>query len=73
MIVWDRGRWVQREDDQTGENKLLFDLYGHKLRGRWTLVRTKRNPKEWLLIKKVDGHARSEDEAELPPSRCIRG
>lgn len=30
MIVWDRGRWVQREDDQTGDNELLFDLYGYK-------------------------------------------
>ena len=73
MIVWDRGLWVQREDDQTGENKLLFDLYGHKLRGRWTLVRTKRGPKEWLLIKKVDGHAREADEAVLPPESVYSG
>jgi bifunctional non-homologous end joining protein LigD len=73
MIVWDRGRWVQREDDQTGENKLLFDLYGYKLRGRWTLVRTKRDPKEWLLIKKVDGHVREGDEAELPPESVYSG
>ena len=73
MIVWDRGRWAQREDDQTGEDKLLFDLYGHKLRGRWTLIRTKRDPKEWLLIKKVDGHARGGDEAELPPESVYSG
>ncbi len=73
MIVWDRGRWVQREDDQTGENKLLFDLYGHKLRGRWTLVRTKRDPKEWLLIKKADGFARSGADAELPEESVYSG
>ncbi len=73
MIVWDRGLWVQREDDQTGENKLLFDLYGHKLRGRWTLVRTKRSPKEWLLIKKVDGHVREGDDAVLPPESVYSG
>ena len=73
MIVWDRGRWVQREDDQTGDNKLLFDLHGHKLRGRWTLVRTKRNPKEWLLIKKVDGHARQGADAELPEESVYSG
>jgi len=73
MIVWDRGLWVQREDDQTGENKLLFDLYGHKLRGRWTLVRTKRGPKEWLLIKKVDGHAREGEAAALPPESVYSG
>ncbi|HJO05354.1 MAG TPA: DNA ligase D [Acidobacteriota bacterium] len=73
MIVWDRGRWVQREDDQTGDNKLLFDLYGYKLRGRWTLVRTKRNPKEWLLIKKADGFARRGDEAKLPQESVYSG
>lgn len=73
MIVWDRGRWVPREDDQTGDNKLLFDLYGHKLRGRWTLVRTKRSPKEWLLIKKVDGYAREGEEATLPEESVYSG
>ncbi len=73
MIVWDRGRWVQRFDKQTGENKLLFDLYGHKLRGRWTLVRTRRDPKEWLLIKKVDGWSRQGDEADLPQESVYSG
>ena len=73
MIVWDRGRWVQREDDQTGDNKLLFDLYGYKLRGRWTLVRTKRDPKEWLLIKKADGFARTGAEANLPEESVYSG
>lgn len=73
MIVWDRGRWMPREDAQTGDDKLLFDLYGHKLRGRWTLVRTGRNPKEWLLIKKADGHAREGEEAELPDESVYSG
>jgi bifunctional non-homologous end joining protein LigD len=59
-IVWDRGAWVNIEDPKHGleQGKLLFDLYGHKLRGRWTLVKLKNTPKEWLLIKKPDAHAR---------------
>ena len=73
MIVWDRGVWVEREDDQTGENKLLFELHGHKLRGLWTLVRTKRSPKEWLLIKKVDGWARSGDAAAVSERSVFSG
>ena len=58
MIVWDRGKWVAREDIERGfeQGKLLFELKGYKLRGVWTLVRTKRGEgKEWLLIKKPDG------------------
>jgi bifunctional non-homologous end joining protein LigD len=43
VIVWDRGTWCPVEDPVAGldSGKLLFDLMGHKLRGRWTLVRTK--------------------------------
>src|SRR5438132_1953438 len=59
VIVWDRGRWTPVEDPRAGleRGKIVFDLEGHKLRGRWQLVRTKGSPKEWLLIKKPDAHA----------------
>jgi len=69
VIVWDKGRWVAVEDPAAGlvKGKLLFDLYGFKLRGRWTLVRTKGSSngesKEWLLIKKPDAYA---DAADRP-------
>src|SRR6185503_7916453 len=43
--------------------KLLFDLVGHKLRGRWTLVKTRGTDKDWLLIKKEDGFSSTR---ELP-------
>ena len=33
---------------------LLFELRGHKLRGKWTLVKIKRGKEEWLLIKERD-------------------
>ena len=57
MIVWDRGRVSYREvsaEDGIKRGKLDFDLTGYKLRGRFALVRTKRDPKEWLLFKKED-------------------
>jgi bifunctional non-homologous end joining protein LigD len=82
MIVWDRGTWVPLEDPDRGmvAGKLLFELRGYKLRGVWTLVRTKRPrgeggkepSREWLLIKKVDGASRTADteaaEAFAPES-----
>ena len=53
VVVWDRGRWESLEGDPAEgfeRGKLLFDLHGHKLRGRWTLVRTTRGENEWLLM-----------------------
>src|SRR5262245_16120882 len=64
VIVWDRGAWTPVEDPDEGleKGKLLFDLAGYKLRGRWQLVRTKKKgqavSKDWLLIKKPDAWSR---------------
>jgi bifunctional non-homologous end joining protein LigD len=62
VIVWDRGVWIAVEDPVAGleSGKLLFDLVGHKLRGRWTLVKTKGGDQDWLLIKKEDGFSGAE-------------
>jgi bifunctional non-homologous end joining protein LigD len=57
VIVFDRGRWVSHGDPEEGlrDGKLLFDLWGYKLRGRFTLFRTKGGaPNAWLLVKKPD-------------------
>ncbi len=60
VIVWDRGAWLPLEDPDEGlrKGKLLFELRGYKMRGEWTLVRTKskgrEKSKEWLLIKHAD-------------------
>ena len=58
MIVWDRGVWTPVEDPYEGlENgKLLFELHGHKLLGKWTLVKTKQAPNSWLFIKERDAY-----------------
>ena len=65
VIVWDRGEWVPIEDPLEGlrKGKLLFDLKGYKLKGRWTLVKLKKTEKDWLLIKERDGYA----AADPPP------
>ncbi len=60
VIVWDRGRWTPREDPDAGleRGKLLFDLEGYKLRGRFALVRTRRaegGKSEWLLLRERGG------------------
>ena len=64
VIVWDQGTYVELEDFAAGfsDGKLLFDLSGHKLRGRFTLIALKggeNTGKEWLLIKERDRWART--------------
>src|SRR4029079_14939826 len=56
VIVWDRGEWVPLEDWKEGlvKGKLLFELRGHKLHGKWTLVKIKKSERDWLLIKERD-------------------
>jgi bifunctional non-homologous end joining protein LigD len=75
VIVWDRGPTIHLLDPEAGvrDGKLLFELRGHKLRGLWTLVKTKRDPKEWLLIKKPDGAATGEDAEELAAGSVLSG
>ncbi|MEX2245459.1 MAG: non-homologous end-joining DNA ligase [Dehalococcoidia bacterium] len=80
VIVWDRGTYTPDEGDvyswgdREGGNrrmregiaagKLSFVLRGEKLRGSWTLVRTARSPKDWLLIKHRDEYASTRDVLE---------
>ncbi|MBS2006282.1 MAG: DNA ligase D [Cyanobacteria bacterium SZAS TMP-1] len=50
------GRAAQQKEIKAGlkAGKLAFTLFGKKLGGSWTLVRTKRSEKDWLLIKHTD-------------------
>ncbi|MFJ5369673.1 DNA polymerase ligase N-terminal domain-containing protein, partial [Bosea sp. CER48] len=75
VIVWDEGRWTAEGDPVAGMKKghLAFTLDGHKLRGRWHLVRLKPRRGEkrdnWLLIKSEDEFARTdEDVLETRPN-----
>ncbi len=74
VIVWDRGSWVALEDPFEGlrKGKLLFELNGYKLHGRWTLVKLKKTEKDWLLIKERDAWAKA-GEPEFPPESVLSG
>lgn len=73
VIIWDKGYWVPLEDPVKGyrAGKLKFEIHGHKLQGRWTLVRMRsRGAKEerqpaWLLIKEHDGLERPAAEFDV--------
>src|SRR5688572_21476612 len=74
VIVWDRGTYVPLEDIDEGfeKGKLLVEMRGHKLRGRWTLVKIKKADKEWLLIKERDAHVSTDPDA-YPDSSVFSG
>ena len=61
IIVWDRGEWIALEDWREGleKGKLLFELSGYKLHGKWTLVKIKKSERDWLLIKERDAYVKS--------------
>jgi bifunctional non-homologous end joining protein LigD len=74
VIIWDRGTWTPVEDPVEGlkKGKLLFDLHGHKLKGRWTLVKIKKSERDWLLIKERDGWM-TPGGRELPEASVLSG
>ena len=63
VIIWDQGTWQPLGDPHAGyaAGNLKFELHGHKMRGKWALIRMKgRREKQapWLLIKEKDTFAR---------------
>jgi len=70
VIIWDKGTWEPLEDPHQGfaKGSIKFVMHGHKMRGRWTLVRMKgkgEKQEPWLLIKEKDEYARSSEEFSL--------
>jgi bifunctional non-homologous end joining protein LigD len=68
VIIWDRGFYHHPSaQDENESKKLLLDgfrkgdmkfvLEGEKLRGEFALVKTGKNGKSWLLLKKKDRNA----------------
>ena len=69
VLVWDAGTYKNqsRADDNhrmsparaLDAGKLVFELWGKKLRGRWALIHLRNNgrKREWLLIKERDNAA----------------
>ena len=69
VIVWDYGwyRSTKPQDplDQLARGKLEVEIFGYKMRGRWTLARMSGKDRDWLLLKKADGAALPSGAAEL--------
>ena len=82
VIVWDRGFYQhpaakdRKENEQLlleglSKGDLKFVLAGEKLRGEFALVKTAKDEKSWLLLKKKDGYATKEDILEREPFRGV--
>ncbi len=76
VIVWDRGSYAPEEDGHRAfdrrqaerlverglaDGKLSVYLNGEKLKGSFALVKSRRGPKDWLLIKHHNGAASDRD------------
>jgi len=77
VIIWDKGTWIPVGDPRKGyrDGNLKFELRGHKLHGKWVLIRMKgegEKKESWLLIKEKDEFARAAAEFsvvdEMPDS-----
>jgi bifunctional non-homologous end joining protein LigD len=74
--IWDQGEWSPEGDARRAlkSGHLRFTLHGQRLRGAWSLVRTRlkaRQP-QWLLIKARDAAARAGDVADDTPLSAWR-
>src|SRR4029077_12322405 len=58
---------------QVEGGKLEFELFGFKLRGRWTLARMSGKDKDWLLLKKADAYAGEVEPTERFPASVLSG
>ncbi|RSZ60657.1 DNA ligase D [Massilia atriviolacea] len=77
VIIWDKGIWQPLDDPHKGyrSGNLKFEIHGHKMRGKWVLVRMKgkgEKQEPWLLIKEKDDYAKPAAEFsvvdEMPDS-----
>ena len=80
VIVWDRGWYRLVKDEpaarQLAAGRLEVELFGDKLRGRWTLARmggASKESKDWLMLKKADEYAGDEEATERFPESVLSG
>jgi bifunctional non-homologous end joining protein LigD len=70
VMLWDQGTWEPVGDAKQGlaKGKLVFKVYGQRMKGEWTLVKTRSRDKRdnsWLLIKHHDEEERPGDNGAL--------
>jgi bifunctional non-homologous end joining protein LigD len=75
VMVWDTGSYDPQNgvplDEQLARGKIDIELHGSKLRGGFTLIRTRKSSsgakESWLLIKQRDEYADPSWDIESPP------
>src|SRR4030095_8991284 len=76
-VAWDRACYRLVKDgapaEQLAAGRLEVELFGVKLRGRWTLARMSGGGKDWLMLKKADAYAGGEEATERFPESVLSG
>lgn len=74
VIVWDTGSYSLKEplSRQLERGKVSVELYGNKLKGLFTLIRTKKE-NQWLLIKVQDKYVSEADLTLVSPESVLSG
>jgi bifunctional non-homologous end joining protein LigD len=78
MIVWDAGRYRTVDgvvpEDGLESGKLDLVLEGHKLRGRFALVRTRgKDSRDWLLLRKGEKPGDGREPVRDQPASVLSG
>jgi bifunctional non-homologous end joining protein LigD len=74
VIVWDTGSYSIKEPlpRQLERGKVSVELYGNKLKGLFTLIKTKKE-NQWLLIKVQDKYVSEADLTLVSPESVLSG
>src|SRR5919199_1016587 len=86
VIVWDTGTYETEDEEDISEQfkrgKITFSLFGHKLKGKFKLVRIgskeeqeeqEEQENQWLLMKSTDGLESKEDLTINRPESVLTG
>lgn len=66
VAVWDKGEFeAENAEAQLEKGKIVFKIYGEKLKGEFTLVKFWNHEKNWLVIKSKDEFAAENWKIEL--------
>jgi bifunctional non-homologous end joining protein LigD len=77
VIVWDTGTYTSDMElsDQFNKGKIIFTLFGHKLRGKFILIRINsakgKEVNQWLLMKSSDNFESKEDLTITKPKSIL--
>src|SRR5947208_4782713 len=73
VIVWDTGSYTTEQElsNQLQSGKITVTLFGQKLKGKYLLIKRKREDNLWLLIKANDQYASADDLTMTRPESVL--